>query len=120
MTLKIQISNGKSSIVEEGLYSFYLCFVRKLKEASFFCFSSTIDDLTLLVLPLCNVFSEVNRQATTYDVKILSRFHMLAYFLRIYQQIWKLEKEDVKVLVYLKISRNTMKAFYNFFYLTCA
>jgi hypothetical protein len=28
--------NGKSSIVEERLYSFYLCFVRKQNEASFF------------------------------------------------------------------------------------
>ncbi len=71
-------------------------------------FSSTIDDLTLLVLPLCNVFSEMNRQATTYGVKILSRFHMLAYFLQIYQQM------DVKVLVYIKISRNPIKAFYIF------
>ncbi len=39
---------------------------------------------------------------------------MLAYFLQIYQQIQKLETEDVKVLVYLKIGRNTIKAFYIF------
>jgi hypothetical protein len=39
---------------------------------------------------------------------------MLAYFLQIYQQIWKLETEDVKVLVYEKVSRNTMKVLYIF------
>jgi hypothetical protein len=45
-------SNGKSSIVEEGLYSFFFAFFNKKNEASFFRFSSFTQLLTKMFVLL--------------------------------------------------------------------
>jgi hypothetical protein len=46
----LKTSNGKSSIVEERLYSFFFAFFPKKNEASFFRFSSSTQFLTKTVL----------------------------------------------------------------------
>ncbi len=50
-------SNGKSSIVEERLYSFFFVFFQK-KEALFFCFSSftQLGTKTFVLLRSCKIF----------------------------------------------------------------
>ncbi len=51
-------SNGKSSIVEERLYSFFFAFLKIKNEASFFCFSSftQLGTKTFVLLWSCKIF----------------------------------------------------------------
>jgi hypothetical protein len=52
------ISNGKSSIVEERLYSFFFVFFQQKNEASFFRFSSLtqLGTKTFVLLRSCKIF----------------------------------------------------------------
>ncbi len=52
------ISNGKSSIVEERLYSFFFVFFFFLNKASFFCFSpfTQLGTKTFVLLRSCKIY----------------------------------------------------------------
>jgi hypothetical protein len=57
-TMDLEISNGKSSIVEERLYSFFFVFFQQKNEASFFRFSSLtqLGTKMFVLLRSCKIF----------------------------------------------------------------